>query len=84
VTEALGRKPEGLRERLEWERAVDGLESLRQRLGAKDRDRALGSAPTDLDGRRQWREAQRQLERLRQRLERSPTRERTRGIGIEL
>ena len=52
VAEAIGRKPEGLRPRLEWERAVERLEAHRQRLGVKDRDRALGPAPRDFESRR--------------------------------
>ena len=83
VTEAIGRKPEGLRPRLEWERAVERLEALRQRLGVKDRDRALGPVPRDFESRRSWREAQRELERLRRSLERGAARERARGLGIE-
>ena len=84
MTEALGRKPEGLQPRLEWERAVERLEALRQRLGVKDRDRALGRAPPDFESRRGWREAQRELERRRRALERGVARERARGMGIEL
>ena len=84
VTEALGRKPQELRPRLEWERAVERLEALRQRLGVKDRDRALGVAPQDLGGRRRWDEVQQELDSLRRQvLERSVVRERSRGMGIE-
>jgi hypothetical protein len=84
VTDALGRKPKGLRERLEWERAVGRLEALRQRVRVKDHSRALGSAPQELDGRRRWNEVRRELDELRRQLrERSAVRERGHGVGIE-
>jgi hypothetical protein len=84
VTDALGRRPEALRDRLAWERVVERLETLRQRLGVKDRERGLGGSPRDLDRRRCWREAERELESLRRRfVERSATRACARGMGIE-
>jgi hypothetical protein len=86
LTEALGQRPDGLRARLEWERAVDRLERHRQRLGVRDPERALGEEPRGRNERPQWRAAWRELEALRARLaERDVGRERVRtaGQGIE-
>jgi hypothetical protein len=86
LTEALGRRPEGLRPRLEWERAVDTVEHHRQRLGVRDRDRALGAEPGTRDERARWRAAHRELETLRARVrEHDLGRDRAQaaGLGIE-
>jgi hypothetical protein len=86
LTEALGRRPEGLRRRLEWERAVHSVERHRQLLGVRDPDRALGEEPRSRDERARWASVQRELETLRVRVvDRDLTqhRERVAGIGIE-
>jgi hypothetical protein len=86
LADALGPPPEGLRQRLEWERAVDTLERHRQRLGVRDPDRALGKEPRNTRERANWRAAQRELEVMRARLvehERAFGRVRTAGQGIE-
>jgi conjugative relaxase-like TrwC/TraI family protein len=86
LTDALGPPPEGLRRRLEWERAVDTLERHRQRLGARDSNRALGEEPRRAQERAEWRAATRELEAMRARLverERAPERVRAVGQGIE-
>jgi hypothetical protein len=86
LTDALGARPEGLRARLEWERAVDHLEWHRQRLGVRDPERALGAEP---HGRREqacWRAARRELDATRARVaerELTQVRERVAGLGIE-
>jgi ATP-dependent exoDNAse (exonuclease V) alpha subunit len=77
LTDALGPPPEGLRWRLEWERAVDSVERHRQRLGVRDRDRALGDEPRRARESAEWRTAQRELEVVRARLI-----ERERGRGL--
>jgi conjugative relaxase-like TrwC/TraI family protein len=68
VTDALGPRPEGLRSRLEWERAVDQLERHRQRLGVRDAERPLGPEPDEAVARARWRNAQRDLELARERI----------------
>lgn len=86
LVEAIGRRPDGLRSRLEWERAVDRVERLRQRLGVRDSGRALGRIPSNPSRSSRWQEAERELELLRVRLrDRTAVRERRRvaGIGIE-
>jgi conjugative relaxase-like TrwC/TraI family protein len=77
LTDALGPAPEGLRRRLEWERAVDALERHRQRLGVRDPNRALGEEPRKARERAEWRAAQRELEAARAHLF-----ERERGHGL--
>ena len=86
LVEALGQQARaGLQPRLEWERAVDRLEGLRQRLGVKDRDGALGVQPRALVEQARWREAMRELERLRARvIARSVGREATRSGRFEI
>jgi hypothetical protein len=86
LTEALGPRPDGLRRRLEWERAVDTLERHRQRLGVRDPDRALGDEPKASLERSRWRAARRELEGYRTRVvERDASNERTLTpvLGIE-
>jgi conjugative relaxase-like TrwC/TraI family protein len=85
LTEALGRRPEGLRRRLEWERAVDTVERYRQRLGVRDPDRALGDEPRAPLDRARWVAAQRELEAVRAPvIERAGTREPVRGVAVEI
>ena len=85
LTEALGRRPEGLRPRLEWEGAVDAVERHRQLLGVRDPDRALGEEPPARDERARWQAAQRELEALRTRVvERGLSRDRERVVGIAI
>jgi conjugative relaxase-like TrwC/TraI family protein len=85
LTEALGRRPDGLRPRLEWELAVDTVERHRQLLGVRDPDRALGEKPRTRDERASWRAAQRELEAVRARVvEREVTRESNLGVGVEI
>jgi prophage tail gpP-like protein len=86
LTEALGRRPEGLRRRLEWEGAADTVERHRQLLGVRDRDRALGEEPSVASQRAEWQRARRELEAVQARVaKRDLTRDRERvaGIGIE-
>ncbi|MGH2988021.1 MAG: hypothetical protein ACRDLO_15235 [Solirubrobacterales bacterium] len=86
VVQAIGRRPAGLRARLEWERAVDRVERLRQRLGVSDAERALGVAPGGAHQRRSRRGARRELDLLRAHVgERSAGRERghVAEIGLE-
>jgi conjugative relaxase-like TrwC/TraI family protein len=86
LIDALGSPPEGIRQRLEWERAVDTLERHRQRLGVRDPDRAIGEEPAGRRERARWIAAQRELEVMRARLlehERGHERLRVAGQGIE-
>ncbi|MGH3042653.1 MAG: hypothetical protein ACRDNG_13125, partial [Gaiellaceae bacterium] len=86
LTDALEPAPEGLRQRLEWERAVDRVERHRQRLGVRDPDRALGEEPRKARERAERRAAQRELEAVRARLierERGHGLARAAGQGIE-
>jgi conjugative relaxase-like TrwC/TraI family protein len=86
LIDALGPPPEGLRQRLEWERAVDSVERHRQRLGVHDPNRALGDEPRARHERARWRAAERELETVRARLiERETGRglARAAGVGIE-
>jgi conjugative relaxase-like TrwC/TraI family protein len=85
LTEALGPRPEGLRGRLEWERAVDTVERHRQLLGVRDLDRAFGDEPLTPHERGRWRAAHRELGVLRARVvERDMNRERARAMGVEV
>jgi hypothetical protein len=85
LIEALGPRPEGLRSRLEWERAVDQLERHRQRLGVRDPARALGEEPRTRDERARWGAAQHELETLRHRVvERELGWESARALGVEI
>jgi hypothetical protein len=85
LTEALGPRPEGLRGRLEWERAVDTVERHRQLLGVRDLDRAFGDEPRAPHERARWRAAHRELESVRARVvERDVTRERVPAMGVEI
>jgi conjugative relaxase-like TrwC/TraI family protein len=68
LVDALGPRPEGLCDRLEWERAVDALEGHRQRLGVRDHGKALGVVPADAGTRAEWRDARRELEAMRVRI----------------
>jgi conjugative relaxase-like TrwC/TraI family protein len=81
LDDALGPRPEGLRARLEWERAVDRLERHRQRLGVRDPERSLGPAPGEALARSRWRQAQREIERARDRI---PGREREQAVTASL
>jgi len=82
LTDALGPRPEGLRRRLEWERAVDHVERHRQRLGVRDAERSLGREPRAAGERAEWRKAQRQIDALCARLaRRQVSRERVPGAG---
>jgi conjugative relaxase-like TrwC/TraI family protein len=87
LTEALGRRPEGLRARLEWERAVDTLERHRQLMGVRDPDRPLGREPQDRGERARWWVAHRELEAVSAKLvesdERARERIRVAARGIE-
>jgi conjugative relaxase-like TrwC/TraI family protein len=89
LVEAIGRRPGGLRARLEWKRAVDQVERVRQRLGITDSKLALGAEPRGAEARMRWREATRELDRLRARIaERGAApelgRSRSRRAGLEL
>ena len=87
IVDTLGPRPAGVHARLEWERAVDRVEVLRQRLGVRDRERALGKAPRQVRARVAWRQAAQEIEALRVRIaERGASRQRRRsaGIGLEL
>jgi conjugative relaxase-like TrwC/TraI family protein len=81
LTDALGPRPEGLRARLEWERAVDRLECHRQRLGVRDPERALGPEPREALARSRWRQAQREIERAHDQI---PRREREQALTTSL
>ena len=81
LTDALGPRPEGLRARLEWERAVDRLERHRQRLGVRDPERALGPEPGEAPAQSRWRQAQREIERA---CDRIPRREREQALTTSL
>jgi len=86
LTEVLGRRPEGPRARLEWERAVDTLERHRQLMGVRDPDQPLGREPQDRGERARWRVAHRELEAMSAKLvesERARERVRVAGLGIE-
>ena len=87
IVDTLGPRPAGVHARLEWERAVDRVEVMRQRLGVRDRERALGKAPREVRARVAWRQAAQEIEALRVRIaERGASRQRRRsaGIGLEL
>ncbi|MGH2985875.1 MAG: hypothetical protein ACRDLO_04205, partial [Solirubrobacterales bacterium] len=68
ITEAIGQRPEGIRERLQWDRAVERIEELRQELGIRDRQRAFGREPRERSARLEWRRADRELGRMQERL----------------
>ena len=68
LTDALGPRPEGLRARLDWERAVDQVERHRQLLGVRDPERAIGAEPWRARELAKWRAAQQELEIARARL----------------
>ena len=85
ITEAIGPRPEGIRERLRWDESVERIEELRQDLGVRDRQRVLGREPRDRSARLDWRRADRELRRMQEKLlSREMKRElgRVRGAGM--
>ncbi len=88
ITRELGERPADPGKRREWDGAVRRIERYRERHGVRDQEHALGREPEDRSGRavreaeqRRLRESQRRLELVH---ERSLSRERSIGMGIEL
>jgi hypothetical protein len=85
LSDALGSRPEGIRARLEWERAIDHVERHRQRLGVRDPERALGAEPRGRAEQARWQAAWRELDTMRARVaDRELTRPRERVTGLEI
>lgn len=68
ITEAIGSRPEGIRERLHWDHSVERIEELRQELGIRDRTRVLGREPRERSAKLDWRSADRELGRMQEKL----------------
>jgi hypothetical protein len=71
ITKELGERPSDPAKAREWDKAVHGIESYRQRNGVVDRDSALGTRPKDHSQAHEHERAQRQIDRAQRQLERS-------------
>ncbi|HET8954303.1 MAG TPA: hypothetical protein VFN18_01450, partial [Solirubrobacterales bacterium] len=84
IKSELGERPSDPAKAREWDKAVHGIESYRERNGVVDRDNALGPKPQDHARAHEHSQAERQLQQAQRQLRLQQSRQRAAERSIEI